>query len=425
MTERSILANLLILSRELPFPLEKGNTLRTYHSCRQLARKHTCILVAFGEHSRHVEALERQGLFKEIHMIRPSSESRSIRRHVRWSNENFVKLSTPEFHNATVQYLKEIARKHRIDGVICFPAILTEFVTQIQNVIKIADSCDCLTLTYERYLSYRKNLTSRKKLITWLTLQRSRNFEKMLLERHDRIVSISPADLGKLKELNPASSHKLRLIPNGVNAELLEHAAHEPEVDNALVFWGNLKFAPNYTAVEYFYRNVYRPFLSERNIKWYIVGGNAGRSIRAMAEADKNIIVTGFIDQLYDFAARIPIMINPMQIGSGLKNKVLEAFALGRTVISNALGIEAIIGAQPGIHYLPAEQPMEYADAIFKYLAQPAERRQLGMNARRFVEERYTWSKVGEQWHRLVDEIISPPLMDDPDLECETDRLRA
>gem|GEM_PF-831212 len=405
------MANLLILSKDLPYPLDSGNTLRVYHPCRQLAKKHTCVLVTFGEPGRHVEELENQGIFKEIHLIRPPDGPRSFRRHLRWSNQHFTKLAMPEFYAETVRFLEKQIRKHRSDVVIVFPDILTEFVESLTNVRKIADNCDSTTLSYERYYAHqKKKMSTRRKLSTWLTLQRYRNFERKMADAHDRIVSISPADLDKLKKLNPASAHKIKLIPNGVHAELLAHAGSEPPIDNAIVFWGNLNFAPNHAAVQYFYHKVYQPYLSSQKIKWYIVGKNAGPAIQAMAAADENIIVTGFIESLYDFAARIPIMVNPMQIGSGLKNKVLEAFALHRLVISNALGVEAIIGAQPGTHYVRAEQPIEFADAILNYMQKPLERKKIGTNARLLVEEKYTWDKIGQDWNRLVEELTATGL---------------
>jgi len=53
-----------------------------------------------------------------------------------------------------------------------------------------------------------------------------------------------------------------------------------------------------------------------------------------------------------------------MVTGSGLKNKVLEAFALGRAVVSNRMGIESIVGAPPGVHFRLAEKPAEFAEEI-------------------------------------------------------------
>lgn len=61
-----------------------------------------------------------------------------------------------------------------------------------------------------------------------------------------------------------------------------------------------------------------------------------------MAEEHDNIVVTGEVADLFALIARIPIVINPMRSGGGLKNSVLESMALERLVISNRLGIEAV-----------------------------------------------------------------------------------
>lgn len=405
------MANLLIFSKELPYPLHTGNAVRVYNPCRELAREHACYLVTFGEPGMHVEALERQGVFREIHLIRQPVQSLSIWRHLRWSNKNFIKLSMPEFYHNTVQFLKKFIQLHQIEAVVVFPDILTEFVEPLQNIKKIADNCDSTTLTYERFYKHRKSrLSPKQKLVTWLTLQRYRNFERLMPDKHDYVVSISPADLNKLKELNPQAAYKVKLIPNGVPAEILAYRT-EPEIENAIIFWGNLDFPPNYTAIHYFYKNVYRPYLASHNIKWFIVGKSADKRILAMAETDTNIVVTGFVENLYDFAVRIPIVINPMLIGSGMKNKVLEAFALHRMVVSNALGVEAIVGAQPGVHYLQAQQPEEFADAILNYMHCPLQRKAFGANARKLVEERYTWDKIGKEWLGLINDITTAPGM--------------
>jgi glycosyltransferase involved in cell wall biosynthesis len=400
---RIYLANLLILSKDLPYPLDNGHTLRVFHPCCQLARQHTCILVSFGEKTPHLAELERKNIFKKVYLIEPAPQVKSLLRHFRWSNKDFVKLSAPQYHKQVVTLLQTLVQRHAIDVVLTFPAILTEFVDPLKNVRKIADSCDCITLTYERLFAHqKKGMSALMRMSSWLSLQRFKNFEKKLPESHDSIVSISPADLNTLKKLSKSSDHHFTLIPNGVDAELLAHKSHESEIDNAIVFWGNLNFAPNYSAVDYFYSKIYQPFLAAHHVKWYIVGKHANQKILQMATDNKNIIVTGFIDKLYDFAARIPIMINPMLIGSGLKNKVLEAFALKRLVVSNSLGMEAIIGAQAGVHYIHAEQPKAFADAILFYMNDSLGRKRIGENARQLVEERYTWDRIGRQWNQLI-----------------------
>jgi len=402
------LANILILSRDLPYPLHWGNTLRMFHPCREMAKRHTCILVTFGDQTPYVQELRDQKVFKEITVIQETSKKPSFKRHFRGSDLNFMKLSAPDFYNDTVRVLEDKVQRHHIDVVISWPSILTEFVAPLRNVRKIADSCDCITLTQERQFRHHSHhLSLKQKGIAWLALQRSKRFEKILPLKHDYVVSISPVDQQRLISLNTDQRHKIMLIPNGIPRELISYQSKAPELDNAIVFWGNLQFPPNHSAIVYFYEQVYVPYLRGKNIKWYIVGRNADDRIRKMAERDRDIILTGFVENLYDLVARMPIVINPMLIGSGMKNKVLEAFALQRLVISNSLGLEAVVGAQPGVHYVAAETPEAFADAVLKFRDRPDLRRPYGMHARDLVEKSYTWDRVGDQWNRLIEKTLA------------------
>ena len=165
-----------------------------------------------------------------------------------------------------------------------------------------------------------------------------------------------------------------------------------------------MSFKPNYSAIQYFYKNIFAPYLAAEGITWYIIGRDADEWISGLAEDHDNIVVTGFIDDLFGFVKRIPVTVNPMIMGSGLKNKVLEAFALKRTVISTTMGVEAI-EATPGEHYVLADDPQKFAEAVVYYLGNPQQRKAIGDHARSLVMEKYTWSVVGEQWKLDIEHV--------------------
>jgi glycosyltransferase involved in cell wall biosynthesis len=104
--------------------------------------------------------------------------------------------------------------------------------------------------------------------------------------------------------------------------------------------------------------------------------------------------------------AKQGVMINPMVEGSGLKNKVLEAFACKVPVVSTSLGIEAI-DASPDLHYVRADAPEEFAKAICSLLADKGYASRIAEDARLLVESRFRWSVIGEQLGSLVDRILS------------------
>ena len=94
-------------------------------------------------------------------------------------------------------------------------------------------------------------------------------------------------------------------------------------------------------------------------------------------------------------------MVNPMVSGSGLKNKLLEAFALGRAVVSTAMGSEAI-KATPGEHFLLGRDAKDFAHKVMYLVSDPTAAQALGARARQLIEQRYTWHAVENQWRSLL-----------------------
>jgi glycosyltransferase involved in cell wall biosynthesis len=100
--------------------------------------------------------------------------------------------------------------------------------------------------------------------------------------------------------------------------------------------------------------------------------------------------------------AEYPVMVNPMRIGSGMKNKVLEAFGIGLAVVSTRLGMESVPEARDGEHYLEAEDAAAFARQVLAAIdAQPG-LEVLRQRAQQLVRERYLWSAVGRRWRQLL-----------------------
>ena len=93
---------------------------------------------------------------------------------------------------------------------------------------------------------------------------------------------------------------------------------------------------------------------------------------------------------------RAAVSVLPVFSGSGLKNKVLEAFAGGLPVVTNALGVQGVEGAAPGREYLAAEGARDIAAAAARLLEDPGERGRLATSGRALVEARYSWERQVE-----------------------------
>jgi glycosyltransferase involved in cell wall biosynthesis len=94
-------------------------------------------------------------------------------------------------------------------------------------------------------------------------------------------------------------------------------------------------------------------------------------------------------------------MVNPMVEGSGLKNKVLEAFACYLPVVSTTMGIEAV-GVQSDEHCLVADDPAAFAGAVIRCLDDEGLVASMSAAARQFVEDRFEWCAIGKQLDDIV-----------------------
>lgn len=402
--------NILILNSIVPFPARyNGNAIRVFPLSSQLAQHHRCCLAAFGEDDERCSGVRASGVYAEVMLLPERPPGGNWRRYTNLRYGNLARVSQPAYFRDVVQRLRSFVEAQRIDLVIAHTLQVAEFAEALADIPVILDEIDCRTLSQRRTIAARDGKPGlRARLADALVLFRASSQEGRLTRSFRYVTTVSPVDRQVLQILAGPAKDRILDIPNGISVELNDYPCGDAEADpeKAIAFWGALDFPPNRSAVSWFYREVYLPFLAGSGITWYIIGRNAGEEIRAMAAAHGNIVLTGFVDDLYGLVSRIPVMINPMKLGGGLKNKVLEAFALQRVVISNTLGIEAV-DATPGVHYIPAETPSEFAEAVTRYAIPDDAARRIGRQARDFVLKGYTWKAVGARFGRLIEAALA------------------
>ncbi|HEY9202185.1 MAG TPA: glycosyltransferase [Gammaproteobacteria bacterium] len=397
------MSNILVLNITLPYPANyNGNTIRVFPLSKELSSEHNCFLAVFDDDQARIEALKQTNVYDDILVLPNKTGGCSPLRHLFYKTGASFRKSSPAYYAHIVSLLSGYIEKHNIEFIIVHTLSASEFVQPFTNIPKLVDDIDCKTLSVQRryqYLGQPAGLIARLK--QHIEMIRAQYQESNLAKHFDFVTTISPVDRKVLSDLNKGADDRIFDIPNGFLPELLDYKIPAMQMSRSIAFWGSLDFPPNSSAVQYFFENVYKPYLSDKNIDWYIIGRNASEDIVRMGEEYENIKVTGFVDDLFALVSRIPIMINPMQMGGGLKNKVLEAFALGRLVISNEMGIEAV-PATKNRHYIGANTPEEFSGAILRYLDEAESARAIGLEAQRYVRANYNWQALGQRFNRLI-----------------------
>jgi len=401
--------NILVFNYILPDPpFLNGNTLRVFFLSRELNRKHRVFLVALGRESPTFQKLMQSGIYSNISVISPPAGPRSLVRHFHFLTGDQTRIALPKEYQRISKTLTRLADDWKIDLILTHTSGLAEYVRSDSALPRVMDAIDCNTLAIERKWRHeRDQLGMIEDFKIRLSLARKRHLERELTSVFDLVTVVSPVDRDYLRSLCTKGEDRVIDIPNGVNPRFLRSETRErQEIPRSIAFWGSLNFPPNTTAIHYFYDEVFYPYLRNGGIVWYIIGENPSRKMKEMAAKHENIKLTGFVEDLPSLVSRIPLVVNPMRIGGGLKNKVIEAFALERVVVSNSLGMEAISSARAGREYVQAETPREFSEAIIEYSEDEKARKRIGSAARALIEEQYTWSKVGSRYLGLIDELL-------------------
>jgi polysaccharide biosynthesis protein PslH len=208
--------------------------------------------------------------------------------------------------------------------------------------------------------------------------------ERKWLPLFDAILVTSAADAARVQKIAPNA--KTIVYPNA----LPEIAAPIRLDKEEVVFSGNLEYAPNIAAVQFFARRIW-PALRRRwpRLRWKIIGKNP-EAVRKLVQADSRIVLTGFVDDAIQALAEARVAVVPLLSGSGTRVKILEAWAAGIPVVSTTIGAEGL-EVRNGQDLLIADAPDVFANAVSSLLDSQPERARIGGAGRALYEQQYTW----------------------------------
>ena len=386
---------ILFLVSRFPYPLEKGDKLRAYHQIMELSKNHEIILFAINEKPVKNEDLEKLKPFcKEIHveiLLR-----REIVRNLSRTVFNGKPFQVGYFYKKRIEEnLKRIAAKVKPDIVYCQLIRMAEYARAIDAEIKILDYMDVFSKGMERMV--QRTPHPMKRIIRSEHL-RLLQYEKEVFDHFNEKIIISRQD----GDLIPHDKNDhIHVVPNGVDFDFYKPLKREKKYD--LIFMGNMAYPPNVETALFIGKKI-MPLLIKRfpQIKLVIAGAKPAPSILALQK--KNIIVTGWVDDMREIMAASKIHLAPMLISIGLQNKILQAMAMKIPCIISQLANNAV-QAPPSCVITEASDhpsPEAYVEKIVYLLQNEEAAKNLAENAYHFVKENFCWKKSG----LLVEQII-------------------
>ena len=390
--------HILLLCPEAPAPPTWGFALRVYHLGRELARRHDVTLLTYdtGDSSRDWRHLEE--MFR-VHRVVASDPARTKR-----ARQLRSLLSRRSFHLGSLvtvpmqRALDELAGAERYDviqvessqlGGLTFPSgpalVLDEHNIEHDLLRRVAAVETAFPRRIYQSIEHRK--VRREEIAAW---RRARG-----------CVVTSVQDGRSVHESAPDTP--VRVVPNGV--DLADFAPTGiPEDPDSIVFVGSINYRPNTDAVLHFAEEILPRIRRLRpDATFTVVGQGAPDAVCRLDSPEIRIV--GPVPDVRPYVARAAVVAVPLRMGGGTRLKVLEGLAMGKALVSTALGCEGI-DVEGGRHLLIADEPEPFARAVAQLMGHAELRRQLGAAGRDLVERRYGWGSAGAELDAFHSELL-------------------
>ncbi|MGB9952776.1 glycosyltransferase [Haloarcula marismortui] len=374
-----------------------GARIRMYYTAKALSQRHDVDLLVIDEEPVDQGAIDKlQDTFRNVQLFsyyRTSFYGNIISNIVSKQPLQVSYFDFPEISNW-------IDKNHsEYDLIYCYLVRAGQYAIG-RECPCVVDFADALSKTYQQRAQYH---SFPKNILYQYESHRLRQYEKLLLESVEQTLVTTQSDQSAIP--GEQDIKRPAVVPNGVKPELLEKQPAEIGDGTDLVFLGKMDYFPNVDAATHFAKKLFPEIKQEvPDTTFTIVGSNPPKKVRDLGQYS-GVKVTGYVDDPSEYLRNGDIVVVPLRYGSGIQNKVLEAMAVGRPVVTTPLAADGICGKH-GRHFYVEELDVDFVRRIVDLFNSPESRR-VGRSGRELVESRYTWEEISPTILEYVDDLIT------------------
>ena len=401
----------LFLSQCLPYPPHSGVANRTFNILRQLQAAYDVDLVAFSrvfhQPDRAARETAEEALRKVIAFVAeatpiPNEQSapRKIWDHLR-SLLSGRAYTYYQYHSRRfATRLHAVLRARRPDLVHLDSLDFHRWLPELPHVPVTCTHHDIES----ELLRLRARRLDQAVLRQYVLLQAARvqRLERELCARFALNVVMSEIDGQRLRALAPGAT--TTVVPNGTDTEYFRPNG-AGSVTGRVAFVGPTYSHPNRDAVEFLLREIWpRVRAADRSTTLQLIGRNTPQD-QARYAAEPGVSALGYLPDIRPPLAEARCCVVPIRIGGGTRLKILDAWAMGKAVVSTSVGCEGL-DAVEGENILIRDAPDAIAGAVLEVLRDARLRSHLERSGRRTATETYSWEAVGQRIRSAYDGLL-------------------
>lgn len=389
---------ILFFTYDFPFPTTSGGKTRSYNLLKFGKKDAEIVLFSFVRDSFKEEdkdGLKKIGIDKiKLFKRKKAKDIRNIPTLFNFNSSIFKHLY---FDKDILDELERTIKEEKID-IVHLESFYTSFYIQkelkkygVKFVFGTENIEHKLYEDYARYLS-----PFPLKPFYFFESKKIKREEEYFLRQADAVVTVLESEAKYIESITSSPCH---VVENGVDLENFKFKKRAEKKEKNILFVGNFSYFPNIEAVNFFYSKVFKN-LGE-NMIFTIVGTGVNKLTFIKDERVKLIdYVKNIRDVYYDADA----FVFPVRFGGGTNFKLLEAMATGLPIVASEERIKDL-NLIPEKDILTARNSEEFKNQIIKLFSSEKLKDNITNNARKIVEEKYAWDKIGSKMNKVWENV--------------------
>jgi sugar transferase (PEP-CTERM/EpsH1 system associated) len=378
---------ILYLVHRLPYPLDKGDRIRSFHLLRYLARRASIHLACLADEPVAEGVVDVLGQYAErVAIVRVGGWSRwarAVQALTAGRTATEGAFSSPELRAIVSTW----AAQASFHATLASSSAMVPYqrLPALRDVPAVVDLVD---VDSQKWFDYAQASRGPRAWLYRTEGRRLRQLEQPLPGWARGVALVGEAEAERYREF--CAPGMVRAITNGVDFDYFRPTtpSHEP----VCAFVGALDYLPNIDGATWFCREVWPQVRQRRpEAKVLLIGRQPAPAIERL-RALPGVELVGQVPDIRPSVARAAVAVVPLRIARGIQNKALEPLAMAKPTIVSPPALTGL-RAVPGAHLLMASSPAEWVEAILRLFDDKELCRRLGTGGRRYVEENHCWDR--------------------------------
>jgi glycosyltransferase involved in cell wall biosynthesis len=386
MVPRPARLSVLFVSPYFICPPAHGGGVFMYQTLRVLATLCDVHVIAVLDHSDQIPANQELRAFcaSAEFLVRLTGEG--------GTGLSIVPHAVSEYANADMTWMihRQIYTR-RVDLVQIEYTNMGQYMGAFHRIANALFEHDIYFQSIGRSLEFTPGLLART--IARLEYLRALRYELRMLRGADRIQVCTQENKDYLASFLPDLEPRLQPgLRAGIDTASYEFrtGGREP---HTMLFLGSFRHTPNQVALDWFAAHVMPQILVDEPDARVLVVGSDPPPAHAYGDLAGHLDLLGFVDDVHRVMQQCAVFVCPIRSGSGVRVKLLEAFASGIPVVSTRIGAEGL-ARQDGEFCLLADEPLEFAQKVVALFRQPEQAVEMAQRARAEVVENWDMRKI-------------------------------